>query len=153
MEGAEIQISHGTDLLRHFSVATSGIGNPTSSSDPGLGLSSVELIPADVTITQIAPLITSTADRVQVIVDVKLFGSTIGGISGETPYYRYVIDVCRSCLIEFAPNYTEPVKECAQSSDFTAPCYIGQNDPVPCQACVNEFPPIPAQNPCLLPEQ
>ncbi len=150
VEGAEIMISHGTELLRHFSVASSGVANPTASTDPGLGLSAVELLPADVVINQIAPLVTSTSDRVQIIVDVKIFGSTIGGISSETPFFRYVIDVCRSCLIVFEPTFgATPV--CASKADVQAPCYIGQNDPVPCQSCVNMFAPVASENPCLEP--
>ena len=152
IEGAEVMISHGTELLRHFSVASSGVANPTASTDPGLGLSAVELIPADVTINQIKPLITSSSDRIQIIVDVKLFGSTIGGISSETPYFRYVIDVCASCLIAFEPNFSGSTEDCRFKADAQAPCYVGQNDIVPCQACVNEFPPQPDLNPCLRPQ-
>ena len=152
MEGAIVELFHGETQLRRFSVATSGVASPTASVDPGLGLSQVELIPADVTINQIEPLLTNPSDRVQIIVNVKLYGSTLGGISTESPPFTYVVDVCRSCLIAFPPNFSETTEKCKFSADVTAPCYIGQNDPVPCQACVNEFPPEPPLNPCLLPQ-
>ncbi len=77
----------------------------------------------------------------RLVVQVTVFGHTMGGTAVETPPYQFPIDVCNGCLVSFedAPDDpTLPGLDCrgdASSLEAVVPCFIGQDQKVPCWEC------------------
>ena len=77
-----------------------------------------------------------------VIVNMRAFGRTLGGIELESSEFQFTIRTCNGCLVSFAGGddpAQEPRPNCKASlgtgASTTIPCFVGQDEPVPCQLC------------------
>lgn len=101
------------------------------------------------------------SDARLIIVNIKVFGETLGGVDLESAEFQFPVSVCNGCLISFAgadDPLTKDVLDCnlntsaagsssAGSTQIQAPCILGQDEIVPCTLCkgkvtaCNEFHP------------
>jgi hypothetical protein len=151
--GAEVHLHKDTGELdgNPFTVPANGVIPPNASNDPGFGIATATLIPADRGNELFAELAEPGQIRTR-IAEVTVFGKTIGGLDIETAPFSYVIRVCKGCLVDFpAEALSEPdmngVQACNAPTDQTpeSPCRLGQDDPVDCRVCAS------SSDYCLIP--
>jgi hypothetical protein len=82
-----------------------------------------------------------------VIANIELKGrDPAGGSDVTTPVFSFPISVCNGCLVDFStgndptspvqPNCNKPLA----GTDAAQPCFVGQDEAVPCQLCVGARP-------------
>jgi hypothetical protein len=86
---------------------------------------------------------------VRLITYVRFFGQTTGGDSVESDEFEFPVNVCKGCLIQFAPQDIDscfPVPNCLAAASMTGsgaasslpvPCNPGQDIPIDCSQCLN----------------
>jgi hypothetical protein len=79
-----------------------------------------------------------------VIAEVELKGrDPAGGPEVTTPVFRFPIVACNGCLVDFtgANDFVAKVQpNCYKlaAADLRKPCFLGQDEAVPCQLCVGQ---------------
>lgn len=142
LNGAVVRVTDvdGATLGEFTSLAT-GFVDPGSGTSASYGTLAVTAIDAP-TLAKIG-LPPPGQDKI-VLANVKVFGTTLGGIEVESGELTFPINVCNGCLIAFSPDPAAPDVRCAinpagtatTTKDETAtPCHVGQDEPVPCQLC------------------
>ena len=140
LRGAEVYIDSAEgDNIYSFTIDGTGFADPGSSEEPGYGVMFVPLIP---------PSASRRIDPGHVVtVRVKVFGRTLGGTELESNELYFPILVCSGCLVSFPIEADDPVEPgyvCGSNPDFTVtedpPCWWGQDDAIPCTACVGSDP-------------
>jgi hypothetical protein len=142
LKGAEVSLLDDSenDVIDPFTVPGSGFVDLGTSEDPGYGLMGTVLIPPG---TQLAP------GQIY-IVDVKVFGETLGGAEITSKALRYPIYTCAGCLVSFPPDANDPAANpgsyscqttsSSSSSSAKEPCRRGQDDYIDCRLCVANNP-------------
>jgi hypothetical protein len=76
------------------------------------------------------------------VAEVKVFGQTVGGLDVQSSSLRYVIRVCKGCLVDFPPTGVGPNGQCKLASDQSPqlPCLFGQDEVVDCRSCAATNP-------------
>ena len=74
--------------------------------------------------------------------EVKVFGQTVGGLEVESSALRYVIRVCKGCLVDFPPAALSATGQCNRQQDQNPqlPCQFGQDYVVDCRTCAASNP-------------
>jgi hypothetical protein len=137
---------------------TDTMGNPLPGTPPFTRLTSATIAPSAGTTVSYEPigvtiigeptvqaLINSnqvTANRsVRLITYVRFFGQTLGGQYVESNEFEFPVDVCRGCLIRFAPQDIDlrcGIPNChgtGMGGALPVPCYRGQDFPIDCSQC------------------
>jgi len=132
LRGAEVRVASTTqEILKSFSVDGTGFVDPAAGTSPGYGVFFATLIP--------------NLERIganTVIVNVRVFGRTLGGREVESGELAFPIQLCDGCLISFpseADDPTTPEYDCVMpaADDLEEPCYFGQDQTVDCRLCTN----------------
>ncbi|HOU89619.1 MAG TPA: hypothetical protein PLU22_01175 [Polyangiaceae bacterium] len=132
LRGAEVRVASTTQsVLKEFSVDGTGFVDPASGTSPGYGAFFATLIPN-----------LDNIDRDTVIVNVRVFGRTLGGREVESGELAYPIQLCSQCLISFPPeadNPSTPEYDCLMpaADDLEEPCFFGQDETVDCRLCTS----------------
>ncbi len=135
LEGAEVTLLTETgSSIAEFTVPGTGFVDPGSSDEPGYGSMAVMLIPPGV----------GTAGT-RIIVEVRVFGTTLGGDEIESATLTFPVTVCDGCLLSRPVEAIDPLTmECtagAGEDPPDPPCRIGQDDPVDCRHLAPPMPP------------
>ena len=136
VNGAEVHLYRDTgEEETAFTVPASGVIRPEASDDPGFGVISATLIP-QATGADLAADMQRGEVRTRVA-EVKVFGQTVGGLDVESASLRYVIRVCKGCLVQYPPAALNAMGQCSKQSDQNPaePCFFGQDDVVDCRSC------------------
>jgi hypothetical protein len=134
--GAEVHLFTDTgEEQTAFTVPASGVIRPDPSDDPGFGVISATLIPQ-----QTGSDLSDEMQRGEVrtrVAEVKVFGQTVGGLDVESAALRYVIRVCKGCLVAFPPAALSATGQCNKQQDQNPqlPCQFGQDAVVDCRSC------------------
>ncbi len=134
--GAEVHLYTDTGAEEAaFTVPASGVIRPDSSDDPGFGVISATLIPQAT-----GQVLSDDMERGDVrtrVAEVKVFGQTVGGLDVESAALRYVIRVCKGCLVDFPPGGVNSNGTCKLATDQNPqlPCLFGQDAVVDCRSC------------------
>lgn len=143
LKGAEVTVLDDQDnSIAEFTVPGSGFVDPGVGEEPGYGVIGAELVPPNLTL----------ANGARIVVEVRVFGDTLGGEEIESSTLRYPIYVCNGCTINFPADADDPVQpgyQCstAKPASTDAPCRIGQDDGVDCRHCLgNPACDAPASN-------
>lgn len=134
LRGAEVRVASTTQaLLKSFSVDGTGFVDPAAGTSPGYGVFFATLIPN-----------LEDIDRDTVIVNVRVYGRTLGGREVESGELAFPIQLCSKCLISFPPeadNPSTPEYDCLNpaADDLDEPCYFGQDETVDCRLCTNSL--------------
>lgn len=132
LRGAEVRIfDEDGAQLKEFTVDGTGFVDPASGSTPGYGLLNATLIPAEL----------ATTPR-KVVVHVKVFGRTLGGMDITSNELFFPIRLCRKCLIQYPAeaNSSGDLSNFICGSTTTQassemPCRLGQDATVDCRQC------------------
>jgi hypothetical protein len=134
--GAEVHLFTDTGSEETaFTVPASGVIRPDPSDDPGFGVISATLIPQAT-----GQNLSDDMQRGEVrtrVAEVKVFGQTAGGLDVESSALRYVIRVCKGCLVDFPPAAVGATGQCNRQQDQNPqlPCLFGQDAVVDCRSC------------------
>lgn len=132
LKGAEVTVLDDQDnSLAEFTVPGSGFVDPGVGEEAGYGIMGAELVPPGL----------SLADGQRIVVEVRVFGDTLGGEEIESSTLRYPIYVCNGCTVSFPADADDPVQpgyQCSTAKPPTddEPCRIGQDDAVDCRYCL-----------------
>lgn len=143
-QGAEVELL-GSDLepldgsQSTFTVPVSGFVAPTSAESPGFGVVLTTLIPQAVG-QSLRNDLEGTSNSRTVVVEVRVFGETVGGTEVESSVFTFPIDVCSGCLVSFPLDaLTQDVDGLACIADAeevdAAPCRFGQDEGIDCRLC------------------
>lgn len=140
IEGAEVHVFDAKENeLRSFTRLA------TATLEPALGIiASYATVEVDIldgeSIREAAANLKARNETRRVVVDVVLFGHTLGGVAVESTAYRFPIDVCKGCLVSFEADTDDPTlpgPDCKGTPAEAAivPCFIGQDQKVSCADC------------------
>jgi hypothetical protein len=147
VQGAIVRItdSSGTQLST-FTRLTSGPLPPLNGNTPSFTPISVLTIDHDTVFNPQVKGVVDGGGVVRLVTYVRFFGQTTGGDSVESGEFEFPVDVCKGCLITFAPedispNY--PAPNCGGAVSSTSgtvsaqpiPCVPGQDIPIDCSQC------------------
>lgn len=145
INGAIVRVTEadGT-LIREFTSLATGFADPASTNTPSYGTIGIVALDAPTR----ALLLPSLPNRVvskTILINIKAFGTSLGGKDVESGEFQLPMQVCNGCLVNFAgandptgkvqPNCGLPPTMALTPA--TSPCFTGQDEMTPCQACVN----------------
>lgn len=132
IRGAEVQIfTPQQELIKEYTVAATGFVNQAPNGDAAYGVASVTLIDSG-TGEQLRNQVTSNGSSTGVVVEVRVFGDTLGGSEVTSAKLTFPITACYACTL------TCP----AEDPNIPPPCTLGNDSAVDCASCVS---PDPAQ--------
>jgi hypothetical protein len=156
INGAVIRVTApgGGDLVPSYTTFSSGdVLDTQNNGNPGFQSVGVPIIDGNTANAFRTPgaidpnFAVATADHVtqkEVLVIIRVFGKTLGGLDVESGEFQHVLKVCNGCLVNYAagndpvqmpqPNCLKPVDP-TQTSSTTLPCFVGQDEPVDCRLC------------------
>ena len=145
LNGAIVRVTEPNGaLINEFTSLASGLADPQSNNNPDYGLMGVTAIDAPTKDKLIAQLPTRSATK-QVVVNLKAFGKTNGGVDVESGEFQFTVRACNGCLVSFAgaddpaqqprPNCKAALGASGGGGATALPCFPGQDEPVPCQLC------------------
>jgi len=168
IQGAVVRITDSSgNQLTTFTRLTSGTIPPLNGTTPSFEPIGVLTIDHDTLFSQevlsvVAPTPPTPRGIVRLVTYVRFFGTTTGGDSVESGEFEFPVDVCKGCLISFAPQDIDPAYEapnCALAdmvsngtssttvSALPIPCTPGQDIPIDCSQCQS----VPDCKPALVP--
>lgn len=126
-----------------FTSLATGFNDPQTNNAPGysvVGLVAVDKPTRDILAAQLPTRQSSKT----VLINVKVFGTTLGGVDLESGEYQFPMQVCNGCLVNLSDGY-EPTslkqpRNCdkapeANATQNTGPCFLGQDLTVSCRDC------------------
>lgn len=143
INGAIVRVTQadGT-LIREFTSQATGFADPASNGTPAYA--SIGVIALDAPTRDILlPSLPNRAVSKTITINIKAFGTTLGGKDVESGEFLLPMQVCNGCLVDFSSGNdpTQPQPNCLKPSAMmqtvsTQPCFRGQDEPVLCQSCL-----------------
>lgn len=142
LNGAVVRVTEpgGNEIAEFTSLAT-GFADIQQNNNPDYGTMGIVGIDAPTSATLRGLLPNRTATK-QVVLQVKAFGKTLGGIDLESGEFQFPLKVCNGCLVSRVldpalPNDACPATTGTGGGGGTAlfPCFPGQDEATPCQLC------------------
>ena len=153
LEGAEVRLLNpdGSERVPAFTVTATGTIDPTASSDPAYGVTSVEVIPASIGVQLRDGLLAEGVASRAIHAEVRVFGKTLGGTDVETGPYVMPIDLCFGCSVSFPTvDPTTNLPNCGvvegEGTGQVEICRAGQDRTTRCSLCAGT---VPLCTPCL----
>ncbi len=148
IEGAEVELETSDgNFIRSFTMPVAGFADPAESSDPGWGVAYALLIDANAGNQMMNWFVEGERNLAirRIVSVVKVFGKTLGGQEVESAEFRYPINVCYGCLVDFPLEANDSESPLGQpncenlgrdlGSGIEVPCRIGQDDLLDCRVC------------------
>jgi hypothetical protein len=144
INGAIVQVAEadGT-LIREFTSLSTGFADPASTNTPAYATIGIVALDAP-TRALILPSLPNRVVSKTILIKIKAFGTSLGGKDVESGEFQLPMQVCNGCLVDFSsgndptgkvqPNCGLPPPMALTPA--TSPCFTGQDEMVPCQACV-----------------
>lgn len=148
IEGAIVRITDSSGAqLSTFTRLTAGPLQPLNGNTPSFTPISVLTIDQDTVLKPQVIGVVNGGGAVRLVTYVRFFGHSTGGDYEESGEFEFPVDVCKGCLISFAPedispNY--PAPNCAGAVSSTSgavsaqpvPCTPGQDIRIDCSQCL-----------------
>jgi len=144
INGAIVRVTEadGT-LIREFTSLATGFADPASTNTPSytsIGVVSLDAPTRDILLPSLPNRLVSKT----ILINIKAFGTSLGGKDVESGEFQLPMQVCNGCLVNFdgATDPTAMIKPNCNAppamalTPATSPCFAGQDEPVPCQLCV-----------------
>ncbi|MEZ4371603.1 MAG: hypothetical protein R3B07_12295 [Polyangiaceae bacterium] len=126
IRGAEVQIfTPQQELIKEYTVASTGFVNQAPNGDAAYGFAAVTLIDPQ-TGQSLANQVPAPGDTTGVVVEVRVFGDSLGGSEITSAKLTYPITVCNGCLIS-----------CTTDAAAGRPCSRGNDEPIDCSFCLD----------------
>jgi hypothetical protein len=121
------------------------MADPGTGSTPGYAAVGLKVVDAP-TAAVISATLKDRSQTRTIVVNIKIFGKTIGNVDVESGEYQMPLTVCKGCLVSFpstAVDPAAPTPNCNKPFDTAAtggagsvrPCFAGQDEPTSCQLC------------------
>jgi hypothetical protein len=150
INGAVVKVCEpdGTVINEFTSLAT-GFNDTQNNNAPGYGPVGVTLVDAPSSKILLdgsnkkppQPINSKTISK-SVLIKVKVFGTTLGGVDVESGDFEFPLQVCRGCLIIYdgydPTSKTQPLncdKPPETTVSTTGPCTAGQDGRISCRLC------------------
>lgn len=131
--------TEGGEFIEEREQVTTGFVEPRKKAKPGWGVVGVRLLTSDAVHAIVDQGLPAT-----VIAHVRVAGNRLGGSRVETPMYRFPIELCAGCLIQFPAEADDPHTpgyDCRSDyPSYSAPCRLGQDELVDCSWCAATVP-------------
>ena len=144
INGAIVRVTEadGT-LIREFTSLATGFADPASTGTPSyatIGVTALDAPTRDIILPTLPNRIVSRT----ILINIKAFGTSLGGKDVESGEFQLPMQVCNGCLVDFSTGNDETAKvqpNCAKPlamalSPTTSPCFQGQDELVLCQTCI-----------------
>lgn len=133
LKGAEVTVMDDQEaVIAEFTVPGTGFVDIGSGEEPGYGVMATTLVPPGIV----------QSGRLYII-DVRVFGETLGGSEVTSKALRYPIYTCTGCLISYPQEAADPASPgqyvCSGGEKTTEkqPCHPGQDQYVDCRLCAS----------------
>jgi hypothetical protein len=144
MSGAVVKVQEPDgSVIREFTSATVGFADPQNNNAPDYGTVGTVVIDAPTRELLIGQLPTRGISK-SLVINIKLFGKSLGGEDVETGEFQQPMRVCNGCLVDFSTGNEETatvqpncLKPASGNASTMGPCFSGQDEPTPCQSCVS----------------
>lgn len=149
LNGAVVRVTepNGNQIAEFTSLAT-GFADISTNNNPDFGTMGIVAIDGPTAATLRGQLPNRTTTK-QVILQIKAFGKTLGGVDLESGEFQLPLKVCNGCLVSFAganDPAQQPTPNCLAAlggggggggggTTSQLPCFPGQEESVPCQLC------------------
>lgn len=123
----------------------SSFADAAANGQPGFGIIQVPIIDTN-TLSKIT--LPADGSPVELLTQLRAFGTTLGGEDVESGEFQFVVKVCKSSADALGGDCLEkrsapaPTPACsavgtstASAGSQTAPCIAGQDEPIPCTIC------------------
>lgn len=133
-------------FISEFTAPGSGTLEPQLNNTPAFGLVGATVLDPD-TLTKIRALAGNFRNTPLILVNMKAFGKTVGGVDVESGEFQFPVSVCKGCLLSVAigddPSSAGP--DCKlglganTGTSVVLPCRPGQDEGTPCQVCSGKY--------------
>jgi hypothetical protein len=137
-DGSAVQRADGSDAS--FEALGSAFVDVGSSGIAGLGILGVTGIDQG-TAKALCANLTDPAQRIDLVLNVKAFGKTLGGTDVESQTFTFPVSVCKGCLVNRSDNCMLATGT-ASASTGGGPCSLGADITVPCSSCTGLAPDV-----------
>lgn len=145
IDGAIVRVTEadGT-LIREFTSLATGFADAASNGAPAYASIGITALDAPTR----AILLPSLPNRIvskTILINIKAFGTSLGGKDVESGEFQLPMQVCNGCLVDFPADSVDTTakvlpnclgKSAMAVSAATSPCFLGQDEHVSCQQCV-----------------
>jgi hypothetical protein len=148
INGAIVRVTEANGaLIREFTSLATGFADAASNGTPAytnIGVIALDAPTREILLPQLPNRIVSKT----ILINIKAFGTTLGGKDVESGEFQLPMQVCNGCLVTFAGanDDTATVQpNCLKAPTMaltpaTSPCFLGQDEAVPCTLCVGTRP-------------
>jgi len=162
IQGAVVRITDsGGNQLANYTYLTSATIPPLNGTTPSFspigGPTGVTIIDHDTMASQAVQSVVLGGGIARLVTYTRFFGTTTGGTNVESGEFEFPVDVCRGCLIAFAPvdinpefeppNCGNAVTGAGGTTALPVPCFPGRDIEIDCSQCQS----IPDCRPPLVP--
>lgn len=145
INGAIVRVTEadGT-LIREFTSLATGFADAASNSAPAYATVGITALDAP-TREMLLPSLPNRIVSKTILINIKAFGTTLGGKDVESGEFQLPMQVCNGCLVDFSTGNDDTLPQamqpnCKKTSTMaltpaTSPCFLGQDENVPCQLC------------------
>lgn len=143
LNGAVVRVTEPNGaLIAEFTSLATGFADVQQNNNPDYGVMGIIGIDAPTAQTLRGQLPNRDSTK-QVVLQLKAFGKSLGGVDLESSEYQFPLRVCNGCLVNFATADTaRPLEEQCTGAVAAGgggaqqlPCFPGQDEPTPCQLC------------------
>ena len=130
-------------LIREFTSSSVGFADPQQNNAPDYGVMGMVVVDAPTKDLLVGALPNRTVSKT-IIINVKIFGKSLGGEDVESGEFHQPMEVCNGCLVDFSsgneetskvqPNCLKPLAA-GGGGGAIKPCFSGQDEGTPCQTC------------------
>lgn len=133
IRGAVVNVlsADGTASLASFSTNAGGFVDPASGTDPGWGVSFVNVVSSELARSLQDSLAANASQELNI--SVYVYGDTLGGDEIESSTLTFPLYVCNGCLVDCST--ASDFDDCTQfpPDGLELSCFPGQDAPIPCQ--------------------
>lgn len=140
VNGAVVRVTDANGgQLSEFTSLTSAFIEPQANNTPGYSPARVQALDA-ATARKVSAGLAPGSDTL-VVANIKVFGTTLGGVDLESGEFQFPIRVCNGCLLSFngGDDPATPGRDCSlplpEQSNLPIPCRPGQDEGTLCQYC------------------
>ncbi len=132
------------DPIHSFTSLGTGFNDTGTNNAPGYGAVGLVVLDAESVrriVNSANPPLSRSVSKT-VLINVKVFGTSLGDTDVESGEYQVPMQICNGCLVDFSKGYDptkapgncdKPDEESAGSAD--GPCRLGQDLAVDCRKC------------------
>lgn len=139
LNGAIVRVQEPNGAqIAEFTALASGFADVGSNNNPAYGTMQIVAIDAP-TAGILRGQLSGRDARKQLVVQLKVFGKTLGGVDLESNEHQFTLEACNGCLVTRTVDPAQPGVACPDSTTASAtdqlPCEPGQDEATPCNLC------------------